>query len=86
MADGGQRLDQWLWFARIVRTRVLAAALVRAGSVRVNGRHVDQPARRVQPGDVLTIGRERDVLVLEIAACAPRRGPASAARMLYKAV
>ena len=32
-----QRIDKWLWHARVVRTRESAAALVTAGHVRING-------------------------------------------------
>ena len=36
MTVAAQRLDKWLWFARVVKTRPLAKALVEAGKVRVN--------------------------------------------------
>lgn len=79
-----QRLDKYLWFARMARTRGAAAALVSAGHVRVNGRRVDQPGRAVGPGDVLTVSLERAVRVLRIVALAPRRGPYEEARRLYE--
>jgi hypothetical protein len=40
----GQRIDKWLWHARVVRTRGAAAALADAGYVRVNGRASGRPA------------------------------------------
>lgn len=79
-----QRLDKYLWFARMARTRVLAASLVSAGHVRVNGRKVDQPSRAIGPGDVLTISLQRDVRVLRVIALAERRGPYEDARRLYE--
>ena len=79
-----QRLDKYLWFARMARTRVLAAGLVSAGHVRVNGRKVDQPSRAIGPGDVLTISLQRDVRVLRVVAIAERRGPYEDARHLYE--
>lgn len=79
-----QRLDKYLWFARMARTRVLAAALVSAGHVRVNGRKVDQPSRAIAPGDVLTISLQRDVRVLRVIGFAERRGPYEEARLLYE--
>jgi hypothetical protein len=48
-----QRLDKWLWFARVARTRSLAARLVAEGHVRLNARRIETPARGVGPGDVL---------------------------------
>ena len=78
------RLDKWLWHARIAKSRSLAARLVEAGHVRINGLRADGPAKPVKPGDVLTIALERTVRVLEIVALGERRGPASEARTLYE--
>jgi len=79
-----QRLDKWLWFARFVKTRSLAAALVRAGHVRINGQRADGPDKPVRPGDVLTIGLARGVLVVEVIDTGTRRGPAPEAQNLYR--
>jgi ribosome-associated heat shock protein Hsp15 len=83
MADDAQRVDKWLWHARIVKTRTLAQKLVSAGHVRINRRKVDQPGQAVKTGDVLTIRRERDVLVYRIEGIAGQRGPYAEARKLY---
>lgn len=80
----GQRLDKWLWFARIVKTRTLAGQLVTSGKVRVNRVKVSRPSRLIYPEDVVTAvahGRPRVIRVLALAA---RRGPASEARALYE--
>jgi ribosome-associated heat shock protein Hsp15 len=79
-----QRLDKWLWCARIVKSRTLAAGLVEAGHVRLNRNKVLKPAHDVGPGDVLTIVLNARVRVVHVEACAERRGPASAARLLYR--
>ncbi|HEY8578329.1 MAG TPA: RNA-binding S4 domain-containing protein [Beijerinckiaceae bacterium] len=78
-----QRLDKYLWFARMARTRVAAAGLVASGCVRVNGRRVEQPSKLVGAGDVLTIALDRAVRVLRVRAFAERRGPYEEARLLY---
>lgn len=83
MADK-QRLDKWLWFARIVKTRNLAAKLILDGHVRVNAQRVGTPAKPVGPGDVLTIALERRIAVLRVVAIAARRGPFSQARLLFE--
>jgi ribosome-associated heat shock protein Hsp15 len=78
-----QRLDKWLWHARVVKARTSAAALVEAGHVRVNGVRETAPGHAVKAGDVLTIGLDRTVRLLKITGFAERRGDAAAARLLY---
>jgi len=51
-----QRLDKWLWHARVVKARTSAAALIEAGHVRINGVREKAPGHAVKAGDVLTIG------------------------------
>lgn len=86
--DGRIRIDKWLWQARFCKTRALAAALVTAGRVRVNGQRIDKPGRAVGPGDVLTLAGmgEVAVRVVRIAACGTRRGPAPEAALLYQSL
>ena len=79
-----QRIDRWLWHARVVRTRSSAAALAGAGHVRVNGTRVRAASREVRCGDVVTIALDQGVRLLQICALAPRRGNAAAARALYE--
>lgn len=79
-----QRIDKWLWHARVVRTRTAAAALAATGHVRLNGARVDAASRVVKPGDVLTIALDARVRVLKVLGFALRRGPAEAAYALYE--
>ncbi len=79
-----QRLDKWLWFARVVKTRTLAAKLVAEGHVRVNGQRAEAPAKQVSPADVLTIALERRILILKVVSGGARRGPYEEARLLYE--
>ncbi|MCQ8780635.1 RNA-binding S4 domain-containing protein [Mangrovibrevibacter kandeliae] len=79
-----QRIDKWLFFARLVKSRSLAQKLALSGGVRVNRIKVTQAARVVRPGDVLTISLNGGVRVLKIVDGGARRGPASEARLLYE--
>jgi ribosome-associated heat shock protein Hsp15 len=81
-----QRLDRWIWHARIVKTRTIAAKLVSEGYVRVNGDRTAQPAHAIKPGDVLTIALPARVRVVKVTGILPRRTDASAARDLYESV
>jgi ribosome-associated heat shock protein Hsp15 len=78
-----QRLDKWLWHARVVKARTSAAALVEAGHVRVNGVREKAPGHAVKAGDVLTVGLDHSVRVLKVVGFSERRGAAAAARGLY---
>jgi ribosome-associated heat shock protein Hsp15 len=82
VADG-LRLDKFLWFARIAKTRALAQALVEGGHLRLNGRIADKAHAIVRIGDVLTFARRGAVRVLRIEALPARRGPPAEARALY---
>jgi ribosome-associated heat shock protein Hsp15 len=78
------RLDKFLWFARIVKSRALAQALAEDGRLRLNGRVVDKSHAAVQPGDVLSFAVRGEVRVLRVAALPVRRGPPAEARALYE--
>lgn len=78
-----QRIDKWLWHARVVRTRSASAALVSAGLARVNSERVTAPSRLVRVDDVITIALDRQVRILKVTGFAERRGDAGAAQALY---
>lgn len=82
--SGTLRIDKWLWFARFFKTRSLAASVVEAGEVSVNGVVVVKTSTALRPGDevVFPAGkRRRRVTVL---ALGERRGPAPEAQALYR--
>jgi ribosome-associated heat shock protein Hsp15 len=77
------RLDKWLWFARFLKSRTLAAALCADGRMRISGRVVSKPSQTLKIGDVLTFPLGHHVRVIEVKALGKRRGPAEEARTLY---
>lgn len=79
-----QRIDKWLFFARVIKSRTLAGKFAAAGNVRVNSEKIDQASVLIKPGDVLTITLERRILVLRVLGCGQRRGPAPEAQLLYE--
>ena len=84
MTDDRQRIDKWLWHARVVRTRSAAAALAESGHVRLNGARVTAASKPVKPGDVVTIALDARVRVLKVTGFALRRGAAEQGRALYE--
>lgn len=84
MAEGASlRLDKFLWFARIVKTRTLAQKMAEEGRIRLAGRVVDRAHAPVRVGDVLSFAMRGTVRVVRIETLPIRRGPPAEARMLY---
>src|SRR5215203_2682990 len=72
MAVERQRIDKWLWHARVVRTRTSAALLVDEGHVRLDGARVDAASRPLKVGDVVTVALDRTVRVMKVTGFADR--------------
>jgi ribosome-associated heat shock protein Hsp15 len=91
VAEGGvedrdwQRLDAWLWCARLAKTRSACTRMVAEGAFRINRQPTDKPHARLRPGDVLTFaaGPRGEVRVWRVLSLAARRGPPAEARGLY---
>lgn len=81
-----QRIDCFLWFARLTKSRSLAQAICEAGHIRVHGRRIDRAHAPVRVGDVLALPLHGRVRVIRIEALPKRRGPASEAASLYKEI
>ena len=78
------RLDQWLWFARFVKSRSLAARLCTAGVVAINGGAVTKASQSVRVGDILVFPQGGWLRTVRVVALGVRRGPAAEARTLYE--
>ena len=79
----GLRLDKFLWFARIAKTRALAQQLAETGRLRLNGRPIDRAHAAIRIGDVLSFAHRGAVRIIEVLALPARRGPPAEARSLY---
>lgn len=81
---GRQRIDRWLWHARMVRTRSGAAALAASGHVRINGCKIDGASRPVKVGDVVTVALDHQVRVVKVSGFRENRGSAAVGAGLYE--
>ena len=78
------RVDKWLWFTRVVKSRSLAQTIIKSGKIRINNIRVSSPSRLIEPGGVLTITLERQIKILKMVAAGERRGPAPEAQLLFE--
>lgn len=86
--DHRQRLDKWLFFARLSKSRALAQKRISDGEVKVNGRIANQPSQGLRPGDRVELvtwrGIRSYVQTVTVLERGERRGPYEEARLLYE--
>ena len=78
------RIDRFLFFIRLVKSRTLAQAVIETGYVRIDGRRVEKPSEEVRVGSVVALPLRGEVRVLRIVSLPGRRGPAPEARACYQ--
>ena len=78
------RLDKWLWYARLFKTRSAATRAILGGRFRLDGMVTNKPHRQALCGQVLTFFQGDRIRVIRIIALGSRRGPASEASELYE--
>ena len=80
------RLDRYLFFIRLVKSRTLAQALIEQGHVRLDGKRVAKPAEEVRVGSVIALPLHGGVRILRVTALPIRRGPGAEARLAYEEI
>ena len=80
------RLDRYLFFIRLVKSRTLAQDLIGQGYVRVDGKRVAKPAEEIRLGSVIALPLHGQVRVLRVTSLPARRGPAAEARLAYEEI
>ena len=80
------RLDRYLFFIRLVKSRTLAQGLIETGHVRIDGKRVAKPSDDVRLGSIIALPLRGQVRVLRVKALPARRGPASEARLAYEEI
>lgn len=79
------RLDKFLWFARIVKTRSFAQAMAEQGHLRIDGRAIDRAAAPVRVGNILTFATHHgEIRTIRVEALPVRRGPPNEAQGCYQ--
>jgi len=82
----GRRLDQWLWFARFVKSRSRAARVCIAGVVTVNQVTIRKANHLVRIGDTIAVPQGAFGRTVRLLALGTRRGPPAEARQLYEEI
>ena len=80
------RLDRYLFFIRLLKSRTLAQGLIEEGHVRLDGKRVTKPSEEVRVGSVVALPLRGQVRILRVISLPQRRGPASEARLAYEEI
>ena len=78
------RIDRFLFFIRLVKSRTLAQAVIEQGYVRIDGKRVAKPSEDVDVGSAIALPLHGHVRVLRVLNLPERRGPAAEARLCYQ--
>ncbi len=79
-----QRLDKWLFFTRLQKSRSIAQKAIESGDVRVNEARITQPSHALKAGDVVVVSLDRRDVTARFLLAGARRGPYEEARLLYE--
>ena len=77
------RLDRFLFFIRLLKSRTQAQALLEQGRTRIDGRRVEKVSETVRVGTTITLPIRDQVRVIRVLDLPVRRGPAPEARACY---
>ena len=78
------RVDRFLFFIRLLKSRTLAQGLLDEGHVRIDGKRVEKPSEDVRVGSIIALPLHGKVRVLRVLSLPGRRGPAADARACYQ--
>jgi len=82
----GVRLDRYLYFIRLLKSRTQAQGLIETGHVRIEGKRVIKTSEDVRPGQVIALPLHGQVMVIRVIGLPERRGPAVEARRHYEVI
>src|SRR4029079_10298760 len=78
------RIDRFLFFIRLLKSRTLAQALIQTGHVRIDGKRVEKVSEEVRVGSVVAFPLRDEVRILRVLSLPVRRGPSTEARACYE--
>jgi len=78
------RIDRFLFFIRLLKSRTQAQAVIETGHVRIDGKRVEKSSEEVRAGSIVALPLHDRVRVVRVLSLPNRRGPAPEARACYE--
>ena len=81
-----QRIDNWLFRSRLVKSRAKAQRIIIDGYVKINKIRTSKPSVKIKIGDIITLTKLDSVFILSVESFAKNRLDAKEAMKLYKKI
>ena len=78
------RLDIYLYYIRIFKSRSIATKFVSTNRLRISGQVTQKPHKMISVGDILTMTINDNIKILRVLEIPNRRGPYSESLNFYK--
>ena len=78
------RIDRFLFFIRLVKSRTIAQHVIDEGHVRIDGKRVEKSSEEVRAGSIVALPLHGQIRIIRVLLLPTRRGPASEARACYQ--
>lgn len=81
-----QRIDNWLFRSRLIKSRAKAQKIILDGYVKINKIRTSKPSVKIKIGDIVTLTKIDSVFILSVESFAKNRLNAKEAMKLYKEI
>ena len=81
-----QRIDNWLYRSRLIKSRAKAQKIILDGFVKINKIRTSKPSVKIKIGDIITLTKLGNVFILSVENFAKNRLNAKEALKLYKEI
>ena len=81
-----QRIDNWLFRSRLIKSRAKAQRIIIDGYVKINKIRTSKPSVKIKIGDIITLTNLDSIFILSVENFAKNRLNAKEALKLYKEI
>ena len=78
------RIDRYLFFIRLAKSRTLAQVIIDQGRVRIDSKRIEKSSEEVRVGSIIALPLHDQVRIFRVLILPTRRGPAQEARACYE--
>lgn len=82
----GQRIDNWLFRSRIIKSRAKAQKIIFDGNIKINKIKISKSSAKIKVGDIITLNKINNIIIFSVESFANNRLSAKDAIKLYKEI